>query len=114
MTTTEKNPFAAIADALHAALDDPDALDAVPVDSGNLLIVDPCHIDAGTLAAITQPNEYGVTAGVVVSTPAGDGWVGLYNEGDGTLHLQAPFWEHDGGDWAVAPDEILDILTGGR
>lgn len=47
---------------------------AVPVDSGHVLVVDPANVPEALLDALTSPNAYGVTVGVVVPTPSGDGW----------------------------------------
>lgn len=46
----------------------------VPVDSGAALIVDPANVPEDVLDALTSPNAHGVTPGVVVPTPDGDGW----------------------------------------
>lgn len=50
---------------------------AVPVDSGSLLVVDPCYLDTATLERLTRPNERGLTAAVIVGTPHGDGFFGI-------------------------------------
>lgn len=45
----------------------------IPVDSGSLLIVDPCHLPAEILDRLTTSDAYGVTLAVVVPTN-GDGF----------------------------------------
>jgi len=44
---------------------------AVRVDSGTLLLVDPCRLDDETLERLTNPNEHVVTRAVIVPTPNG-------------------------------------------
>lgn len=45
----------------------------VLIDSGHILIVDPCHLPSALLAQLTQPNEHGVPLGIVARTPSGGG-----------------------------------------
>lgn len=47
--------------------------DMVPVDSGTLLIVDPCHLPEDVLEKLITPNKYGVTSASVIQAPGGDG-----------------------------------------
>lgn len=53
--------------------DDVALLGVLPVDSGHVLIVDPCHLPDELVAALTSPNEHGVTVGVMAPTLVGDG-----------------------------------------
>lgn len=46
---------------------------AIPVDTGRILLVDPTHIPDDLLRKLTTPNEFGVTVGIMVGTPDGDG-----------------------------------------
>ncbi|MBG6067863.1 zinc finger domain-containing protein [Micromonospora ureilytica] len=56
---------------------------AVPVDSGHLLIVDPCHLPPALVDALTRPNRYGVTLAVMLETPSGDGMFDVFSFQDG-------------------------------
>jgi hypothetical protein len=78
---------------------EPNCLGQVPIDSGRLLLVDPCHIPDDLLATLTTPNEYGVVVGVMLAVPGGDGDVKVWDEGedDGMLTLWGPW----GGTWAA-------------
>ena len=55
------------------AIERTEGLTRVPVDSGTLLVVDPCNLPAGLLEEITSPNEHGVTVAVAVAVGS-DGW----------------------------------------
>lgn len=46
----------------------------VPVDSGLLLTVDPCHLPVEVLRALVTPDKDGVARGVITNAPGGDGW----------------------------------------
>lgn len=60
--------------AVQAPADDEYSdLGRVLVDSGHILIVDPCHLPPELLRKLTTPNAYGVTVGTLVATPCGDG-----------------------------------------
>lgn len=63
---------------------------SVPVDSGRLLIIDPCNLPADLVAQVTTPNAYGVTVGVLVGTPTGDGWYPVWST-PGTLSIDDPY-----------------------
>jgi len=78
---------------------------AVPVDSGQILIVDPCHLPPEVYAALTAPNEYGITAATVVQTPMGDGLYPVLGE-SGALVILDPYADEDGngGPWGAITD----------
>ena len=85
----------------------------VPVDSGHLLIVDPCHLPPDLVARLTRPNEHGVTLGVVVSTPSGDGFYPVVGE-SGALVVLDPLHDADHpaawGDGYVYREVVTDAV----
>lgn len=62
----------------------------VPVDSGRLLVVDPCHLPEGQVAALTAMNSRGVRRAVAVATPSGDGFYPVLGE-EGALVVLDPY-----------------------
>lgn len=58
-------------------------LGPVPVDSGQLLICDPCNLPPELVRALTSPNAYGVTVAVVTPTQHGDGAYDVEVHSDG-------------------------------
>ena len=68
---------------------------AIPVDTGQILLVDPAHIPAALLRKLTTPNKYGVTAAVLVQTPVGDGTYRVFGE-PGALVVDDPYFDPDG------------------
>ena len=94
--------------------DEPYVVDGVAIDSGTLLLVDPCHIPAEVLAAILTPNDHGVTAGFTVWTPGGDGWIlgdsVLLDDGTAVLILYPP--NEAGGAWRDANARVLELAQG--
>lgn len=72
--------------------DEPDEepLGQVLVDSGTVLLVDPANLPREALAAVLVPNEHGVTLGVLVKTPHGDGLHPVFSDDD-ALALLSPY-----------------------
>jgi hypothetical protein len=63
-----------------------DADDAVPVDTGRVLIVDPCHLPDSLVRSLTTPLEHDTPApAVLVPTPFGDGWYPIGRTDTGEL-----------------------------
>ena len=82
----------------------------VPVDSGLVLVVDPGNVPPLVLRWLLTPNAQGITAGALLSTPCGDGWLTLDADGSGGLF---GFMGAEEGDvWSVASDELRDIILG--
>jgi hypothetical protein len=81
------------------ALPDDDDLGEIPVDTGRVLLVDPCHLPPDLVERLTSPNPYGVTVAAVVNTPHGDGLYPLASE-PGALVLLDPYSEDR---WTSAP-----------
>lgn len=81
----------------------------VPVDSGTLLIVDPCHLPPEVLEAIARPNRHGVTLATVVATPLGDGMYGVYSTPEG-LVVGDPYGP--GGRWHEDAETVVAALAG--
>ncbi|SIR12931.1 hypothetical protein [Micromonospora avicenniae] len=69
-------------------------LGRVPVDSGRLLVVDPCHLPPELVARLTRPNEHGTTLAAIVGTPHGDGWYPVVGE-PGALAILDPHHDYD-------------------
>lgn len=65
---------------------------SVLVDSGHLLIVDPCHLPPDLLQTLSTPNAYGYTPAVVVQTPMGDGLYEVQGR-PGCLEVVDPYAE---------------------
>lgn len=82
---------------------------SVPVDSGTLLIMDPCNLPREVLRQITTPNENGVSAAVVVSTPMGDGFYRVVGT-PGALTIEDPYF--DGSEYNGWGDALLEGLLG--
>jgi hypothetical protein len=86
---------------------------SIPVDSGMILVVDPCNIPKDLLRKLTTPNEHGVTVAALVNTPAGDGWYPVVGE-DGALLIVDPYGnlhEETGGGWGpVDGPKMLDDI----
>ena len=61
----------------------------IPVDTGRILLVDPCHLEDDMLTVLLEKQANGVTLGVIVDT-AHDGWFAVVNE-DGPLHFVTSF-----------------------
>jgi hypothetical protein len=88
----------------------------VPVDSGHILIVDPCNIPPDVLHAITSPNAAGITVAVVVQTPSGDGSYPV-DGSPGSLTVYDPYACDDadddprpGGGWGLGDGPALADL----
>lgn len=62
----------------------------VPVDSGRLLILDPRHLPTEVVSALTTPCEHGVSAGIVVATPAANSLLAVAGF-DGDLVIFDPY-----------------------
>lgn len=77
----------------------PEVLGEIPVDSGRVLLVDPCHLPPDLVERLTSPNPYGVTVAAVVDTPTGDGLYPVVSE-PGALVVLDPY---SGDVWDVAP-----------
>ena len=85
----------------------------VPVDSGHLLIVDPCHLPSDLVARLTRPNPHGVTAAVLVATPSGDGFYPVIGEGGALVVLDLhndPDAPTPWGDGRVYREVVLDAV----
>lgn len=105
----EVDAAAAVEDADHSPVHFTDLAD-IPVDSGLVLVVDPGNVPPLVLRWLLTPNEQGVTAGALLSTPSGDGWLNLADDGIGGLF---GFMEDDeGAAWSVASNELRDIILG--
>ncbi|WP_225753969.1 hypothetical protein [Actinotalea sp. Marseille-Q4924] len=86
----------------------------VPVDSGHLLIVDPCHLPPDLVASLTRPNRHGVTAAALVATPSGDGLYPVIGERGALVVLDPHHDDTDPASWGdgrayreVVLDEVL-------
>lgn len=66
---------------------------SIPVDSAQLFIVDPCHLPHELVAALTLPNDHGVTLAALVGTGA-DGSYDLIGGGD-VLGILVPEYLRD-------------------
>lgn len=73
----------------------------VPVDSGRLLIVDPCHLPPDLVHHLTRPNACGVTTAVLVSTPSGDGFYPVIGEGGALVVLDPHHSANDPSRWGA-------------
>ena len=72
----------------------------VPVDSGQLLIVDPTHLPADLVRRLVRSNEFGVRVALQIDTPSGDGWYDVVGE-EGALVILDPHYEDGDEPWGT-------------
>ncbi|MFK4243548.1 hypothetical protein ACI2KV_11770 [Micromonospora chokoriensis] len=95
----------------------------IPVDSGQILLVDPANLSPELVDRLTKPNAHGATVAVVAATPNGDGWYEVEGE-PGALVVRDPHFDGedepaDGG-WSSAvvidpnvsaPDDLAGLAA---